>query len=179
VVCSCLIATERDPRFTAAGYCVPNHSHLAVGGIAMLQARQRMAEILRIVPGSSLVVAPSDRDLVAPEVAAGLAEAFGGGGYTALQRSALLQMAWDHVSSALDGRESAFELHASGGLPAWRGRLRRSFERYNELANAVLRSLNMGMPDIDLSSIREVPTAPRRTVTPPAPPPEGHGPRHG
>ncbi len=176
---SYLIATERDPRFTAAGYCVPNHSHLAVGGIAMLQARQRMAEILRIVPGSSLVVAPSDRDLAAPEVAAGLAESFGGGGYTALQRSALLQMAWDHVSSALDGRESAFELHASGGIPAWRGRLRRSFERYNELANAVLRSLNVGMPDIDLSSIREVPWAPRRTVTPPAPPPEGHGQHHG
>src|SRR5256884_948582 len=153
---SCLIATERDPRFTAAGYCVPNHAHLAVGGIAILKARQRMAEILRIVPGSSLVVCPSDKDLAAPEVAAGLADAFGGGGYTALQRSALLQMAWDHVASALDGREAAFELHASGGLPAWRGRLRRSFERYNEIANAVLRSLNVGMADIDLSSMREV-----------------------
>ena len=70
--------------------------------------------------------------------------------------------------SALDGRESAFELHASGGLPAWRGRLRRNFERYNELANAVLRTLNVGMPEIDCSSIREVPWAPRRTVTPPA-----------
>ena len=57
-----------------------------------------------------------------------------------LQRAALLQMASDHVASALDGRESAFELHANGGIPAWRGRLRRSFGRYNELANAVLRS---------------------------------------
>ena len=166
---SCLTACERDPRFTETGYCVPNHAHLAVGGIAILKARQRMAEILRIVPGSSLVVCPSDRDLAAPEVAAGLADAFGGGGYTALQRSALLQMAWDHVSSALDGRESAFELHASGGIPAWRGRLRRSFERYNELANAVARRLDLSMPEIDLSSIREVPWAPRRTVTPPTP----------
>jgi len=165
---SCLTATECDPRFTAEGYCVPNHSHLAVGGIAILKARQRMAEILRIVPGSSLVVAPSDLDLAAPEVADGLEDAFSGGGYTALQRSALLQMAWDHVSSALDGRESAFEQHASGGIPAWRGRLRRSFERYNELANAVLRSLNLDMPEIDLSSIREVPWAPRRPATPPA-----------
>jgi 4-hydroxyphenylacetate 3-monooxygenase len=176
---SCLFATERDPRFTAAGYCVPNPSHLAAGGIAMLQARQRMAEILRMVPGSSLVVAPSDRDLAAPEVAAGLADAFGGGGYTALQRAALLQLAWDHVASALDGRESAFELHASGGLPAWRGRLRRSFERYNEIANAVRRSLDVGLPDIDLSSLREVPWAPRRPVTPPAPPPAGPEHRQG
>jgi aromatic ring hydroxylase len=166
---SCLTATECDPRFTASGYCVPNHSHLAVGGIAILKARQRMAEILRIVPGSSLVVAPSDHDLAAPEMADGLEDAFGGGGYTALQRSALLQMAWDHIASALDGRESAFEQHASGGIPAWRGRLRRSFERYNELANAVLHSLHVDMPDIDVSSIREMPWAPRRPVTPPAP----------
>ena len=120
------------------------------------------------MPGFSLVVCPSDKDLAAPEVTAGLEESFGGGGYTALQRSALLQMAWDHVSSALDGRESAFELHASGGIPAWRGRLRRSFERYSELANAVAGRLGMTMPEIDLESLREVPWAARRTVTPPA-----------
>jgi 4-hydroxyphenylacetate 3-monooxygenase len=165
---ACLTACEHDPRFTETGYCVPNHAHLAVGGIAILKARQRMAEILRIVPGSSLVVCPSDKDLTAPEMAAGLEESFGGGGYTAVQRSALLQMAWDHVSSALDGRESAFELHASGGIPAWRGRLRRNFERYSDLANTVAGRLGMPMPRIDLDSIREVPWAARRTITPPA-----------
>src|SRR5208283_6139734 len=170
---SCLTATERDPQFTQEGYCVPNHGHLSVGGIAILKARQRMAEILRILPGSSLVVAPSDRDLAAPEIAAGIEDSFGGGGYTAVQRSALLQMAWDHVSSALDGRESAFELHASGGIPAWRGRLRRSFDSYNELANGVLRALDLAMPEIDLTSIPAVPMAPRRQVTPSAAPGKG------
>ena len=164
---SCQTAAELDPQFTAAGYCVPNHQHVMPGGIAIFKARQRMAEILRILPGSSLVVTPSDRDLAAPELAAGLEESFGGGGYTALQRSALLQMAWDHVSSALDGRDSAFELHASGGIPAWRGRLRRSFEGYNELANAVLRQLDLPMPEIEVSSIPAAPVAPRRPVTPP------------
>jgi 4-hydroxyphenylacetate 3-monooxygenase len=132
----------------------------------MLKARQRITETLRILPGSSLVVTPSDKDLAAPEVAAELEESFGGGGYTALQRSALLQMAADHVVSALDGRESTFELHANGGIPAWRGRLRRYFSRYNELANAVLRSLTLDMPAIDLSRIREIPLAPRRVVAP-------------
>ena len=105
-------------------------------------------------------------------MAAGLEESFGGGGYTAIQRSALLQMAWDHVSSALDGRESAFELHASGGITAWRGRLRRSFESYNEIANAVLRQLDLPMPEIDVANIRAAPVAPRRPVTVPAPPPK-------
>ena len=82
-------AAEYDPEFTPAGYAVPAHRHLAVGGIALFNARQRMSEILRIVPGSSLVVCASDKDLAAPEMAAGLEDTFGGGGYTALQRSAL------------------------------------------------------------------------------------------
>jgi 4-hydroxyphenylacetate 3-monooxygenase len=127
-----------------------------------------MSEIMRIVPGSSLVVAPTDRDIASPDMAAGLEESFGGGDYTALQRSALLNLAWDHVSSALDARESAFELHANGGIPVWRGRIRRCFERYNELANAVLKQTPLPMPEIDLSSLRETAYVPRRVVTPPA-----------
>ena len=161
---ACQTAAERDPRFTEAGYCYPNVCHLAAGSIAMLKARPRMSEMLRILPGSSIVVAPTDTDLAAPEVAAGLEESFSGGGYTATQRAALLQMAWDHVSSALEARESAFELHANGGIPAWRGRLRRGYERYNELANAVLHGLNMPMPEIDLGSIPAAPLVPRRVV---------------
>jgi aromatic ring hydroxylase len=164
---SCLTAAERDPEFTSAGYCFPDHRHLAPGGIALFKARQRISEILRILPGSSLVVAPADSDLAAPELAAGLEESFGGGGYTALQRSALLQLAWDHVSSALDGRESAFELHASGGMPNWRGWLRQNFRDYNQLANAVTAMLGLPMPGIDLAAIPAAPIAPRRRTAPP------------
>ena len=72
------------------------------------------------------------------------------------------------MSSALDGRESAFELHANGGMPTWRGRIRRSFERYNDLANGVLRQLSVPMPEIDLTALREAAYGPRRVVTPPS-----------
>jgi 4-hydroxyphenylacetate 3-monooxygenase len=164
---TCLTAAELDPERSVDGLAIPGRSHIAAGSIAMQKARQRMAEILRILPGSSLVVAPSDADLAAPDVGAGLEESFGGGGYTALQRSALLQLAADHVASALDGRESAFELHANGGIPAWRGRLRKYFSRYNELANGVLRALSLDMPEVDLESLRAIPLAPRRPVSPP------------
>ena len=159
---SCLAAAERDPDFTKAGHCFPRHAHLLAGGISLLRARQRISEILRIIPGSSLVVAPAASDLDAPELAAGLEACFAGGGYTARQRAALLQLAWDHVSSALDGRESTFELHASGGIPAWRGRLRKEFPSYNELANGVLRALDLPMPEIDVGAIPAAPLAPRR-----------------
>src|SRR4029450_9589983 len=106
-------AAQPAPAASPAGYRMPGRGHVAAGSIAMLKARQRMAEILRVLPGSSLVVAPahkdprappgsslavapSDKDLAAPEVAAGLDESFAGGGYTALQRAALLQLASDH-----------------------------------------------------------------------------------
>ena len=159
---ACLVAAERDPEFTPEGYCYPRHRHLAAGGIALFDARQRISEILRIVPGSSLVVAPADTDLATPELAAGLEELFAGGGYSAKQRAALLQLASDHVSSALDGRESAFELHASGGMPNWRGWLRQNFRDYNELANGVLRALDLPMPPIDVDNIRMMPITRRR-----------------
>ena len=52
-------------------------------------------------------------------------------------------------------------------MPAWRGRLRRNFDRYNELANAVLRQISVPMPEIDLSLAARDAYAPRRVVTPP------------
>jgi aromatic ring hydroxylase len=171
LVRSCLTAAERDPAWTRGGNCYPAYPFLMPGGLAMLKARQRIAEVLRILPGSSLVVAPIDTDLRTPELAAGLEESFGGGGYTVAQRAALLHLASDHVSSALDGRESAFELHASGGVPVWRHRLRQVFPSYNDLANAVLRALDQPMPEIDVSGIGARPLGPRRVnVAAPAAP---------
>jgi 4-hydroxyphenylacetate 3-monooxygenase len=164
---TCQAAAELDPEITNAGYYMPNQLHLSSGSLAMQKARQRMSEILRILPGSSMVVAPSDTDLAAPEMRQGLEDSFGGGGYSALQRSALLQMTWDHISSGLDGRESAFELHANGGIPAWRGRLRRHFKEYSSLANRVLKQLDLEMPQVDLDDLRNVATMPRRQVTVP------------
>ena len=166
---ACQTATERDPEMTPEGWCAPNHSHLAAGSIAMLKARRRMTEILRILPGSSLIVAPSDKDMADAALAKGLEESFAGGGYTARQRAALLQLAWDHVGSALDHREHVFELHANGGEFSWRGRLRKNFDRYNELANAVLKHIDGPMPAINLDALREAPLAARRPVAAPRP----------
>ena len=159
---TCMTAAELEPETTESGYALPNQLHVAAAGINTLRVRQRMGEILRGLPGSSLVNAPADTDFADPEMAAELEDAFGGGGYTALQRAALLQLAWDQVSSGLDGREAVFELHASGGLEAWRRRLSSWFERYNELANGVHGFLQVDMPPLDLSSLQDAPPPPRR-----------------
>ena len=164
---SCVTAAELEPDISAAGFAMPGQIHVASASLYTLKARQRMSEILRALPGSSLLNAPADTDFADQDMAAGLEEAFGGGDYTALQRAALLQLAWDHVSSGLDGRESAFELHANGGVVAWRARMRTWFQDYNALANGVHEVLGVKMPSMDLSSVRNIPHGPQRPVTPP------------
>lgn len=164
---TCLTAAELEPEVTAGGYAVPGQIHLAAAAINIFNTRQRVSETLRGLPGSSLVNAPADTDFADPVMAAELEEAFGGGGFTALQRSALLQLAWDQVASSLDGRESAFELHASGGLTAWRARMRAWFMSYNELANGVQHFLTVDLPPMDLDNLRNVPDERPRAVTPP------------
>ena len=165
---TCLTAAELEPEMTEAGYALPNQLHLAAGGVSILKSRQHTSEILRGLPGSSLVNAPADTDFADPDMAAELEDGFGGGGYTALQRAALLQLTWDHVSSGLDGREGVFELHASGGAPAWRARLGSWFMDYSDLANRVQQLLGVEMPTMDLSNMRHLPVERRRQVTPPA-----------
>ena len=163
---TCMTAAELEPEMTESGYAMPDQLHLAAAGINTLRVRQRMSEILRGLPGSSLVNAPADTDFADPEMAAELEDAFGGGGYTALQRAALLQLTWDQISSGLDGREAIFELHASGGLTAWRGHVRAWFQSYNDLANGVQQLLGVELPDMDLNSLQKVAVTPRRQVTP-------------
>ena len=123
-----------------------------------------MSEILRRLPGSSLLNASSDTDLASPEMARALEAGFGGGGYSALQRAVLLQLTWEHVSSGLDGRESAFELHANGGVQAWRDRLRSWFDSDNDLANGVHQVLSVEMPTVDMNHLKARPHTTRRAV---------------
>ena len=165
---SCMTAAELEPETTVSGHALPSQLHVASAGINTLKVRQRMAEILRGLPGSSLVNAPADTDFEDPRMAAELEDAFGGGGYTAMQRAALLQLAWDQVSSGLDGREAVFELHASGGVEAWRQRLSSWFEGYNELADGVRGIVDVDLPPMDFSSLQEVPSPPRRVPRPAA-----------
>ena len=159
---TCMTAAELDPEISYSGHSLPNQLHVAAAGVNTLKVRQRMGEILRGLPGSSLINAPADTDFADPVMAAELEDAFGGGGYTAMQRAALLQLAWDQVSSGLDAREAAFELHASGGLDSWRRQLASWFDGYDELANAVQEFVQVDLPPLDLSSLQEVPPVPRR-----------------
>ena len=163
---SCITASELEPETSVSGYAVPGMLHVASASVLALKVRQHLSEVLRTLPGSSLVNAPTNTDLADEEMAAGLEESFGGGGYTALQRSAMLQLTWDHIASSLDAREAAYELHSNAGLTAWRGRIRTWFDGYNELANGVHHFLETDMPEMDLDVLRRMGLTPQRVVTP-------------
>jgi hypothetical protein len=79
-----------------------------------------------------------------------------------------LHLAWDQVSSGLEGRFTAFELNASGGMVAWRARLRTWFQDYTVLANGVQQFLKVELPEMDLTILESVPTKRPRQVIPPS-----------
>lgn len=171
---SCLTASNYELIVTPGGYMLPKPLHVAAAAIYTFRNRQRMSDILRQIPGSTLVIRPTDVEFEDPAMSEAVEAGFGGGGYTAQQRSALLNLIWDHTSSSLDGRESAFEGHASGGMVAWRGRVQRWFSRYDELANRVLENVDIEMPKITLDMLRDMaatgferpPPPPRPDATP-------------
>jgi 4-hydroxyphenylacetate 3-monooxygenase len=169
---TCMTAAECDPDTTDGGFLLPGQAHLASASLHSFRIRQQVTETLRRLPGSSLVMSPAPSDFEDAAMAAGLEDALGGGGYSARQRAALMNLIWDNVSSGLDGRESTYEMHANGGVSAWRLRLRSAFKDYNALANGVLKTLAADMPKIDVSSIggpQSPASAPGAPVTPSAP----------
>ena len=160
---SCIAAAERDPEFTPAGYCFPNHRHLAAGGIALVQGAAAdlgdPAHRARLLSGRGAGRQRSRRARI--------------GGRPRRRRSAAAATprcsarrccSWPGITSPRrsTAAKSAFELHASGGMPNWRGWLRQNFRDYNELANAVLRSIDMTMPEIDVGAIPNAPITRRR-----------------
>jgi 4-hydroxyphenylacetate 3-monooxygenase len=170
---SCMTAAECDPDTTDGGFLLPGQAHLASASLHSFRIRQQVTETLRRLPGSSLVMSPAPSDFDDAAMAAGLEDALGGGGYSARQRAALMNLIWDNVSSGLDGRESTYEMHANGGVPAWRQRLRSAFKDYNALANGVSKTLAVDIPEIDVSAIGAPPSprasAPGAPVTPRGP----------
>ena len=55
---TCMRAAELDQEISASGHPLPNQIHVAAAGVNTLKVRQRMGEILRGLPGSSLINAP-------------------------------------------------------------------------------------------------------------------------
>ena len=121
---ACLTAAERDPHFTVGGNCA-RQLHASAAG------RHRDHEGAAAHQPKSCASFRARRWSWRRPTATSPTRHGGGSRRDASAAAAIPRSSaprccsWraDHVSSALDGRELAFELHASGGIPAWRGRL--------------------------------------------------------
>src|SRR5690606_38694707 len=65
---TCVTAAELDCEVSEAGHLQPGLKHLAAAALYTLKVRQRMSEILRNLPGSSICVAPADTDILDPAI---------------------------------------------------------------------------------------------------------------
>ena len=140
---ACITAAELDPERLAGGRALPRRLHLAPAALHALATRRRVDEALRRIAGAPALIAPTELDLADARLAARLERAFGGGDYSTRERAALLGLAWDHLAGALAAREASFEMFASGGAGAWRGRLRRWFDRGGRLSAKVLATVGV------------------------------------
>jgi len=147
---SCLTAASTIPH-SRVRLLRTEPCHLAAGGISLFKARPLMSEILRIIPGSSLVWRPPTATSRCPSWHPDLRRRSAAALVGEATRCAAATGVGPRVVR-LDGRESAFELHASGGMrDGARGcggihGLQQSRER-------VLEAIEMPMPVVDVAGI--------------------------
>jgi 4-hydroxyphenylacetate 3-monooxygenase len=162
---SLLAASELEPETSKSGYARPHRVHLAPAALHGIRVRKELPEVLRLLCGSSALTAPTEVELEG-ELGPGFEASFGGGRYNVRQRAALFHAAWDHISSALEGREHSYELFGNGGVFVWRERLKRWFDRYDDLANRAVATLDLSMPGISNASLRAHRAPPPRQAPP-------------
>jgi aromatic ring hydroxylase len=136
-----LRAAAADAEYSPIGTAMPGQMHVTVGMAYALRQRAEMAHTVRLIGGHQAMITPALEDLASEEVAAAFAPSYESDGVSARQRAALLHLLADHTSSALEGREIAFEGLATGGYRTWRMKARMQFKRQAELMNGALAAL--------------------------------------
>jgi 4-hydroxyphenylacetate 3-monooxygenase len=131
-----------DGKTTSTEALHPNQMHMITGSVYGIQARARIAEVVRNLAGFGGMLSPALADLEDPELGPAIEPNYEGGGYTARQRAALLHLLNDATASAIDGREAAFTALATGGLPLWKLRTQIEWQKHNELARIPLALLD-------------------------------------
>jgi 4-hydroxyphenylacetate 3-monooxygenase len=152
-----LIASCAEATTTQAGIAFPDLNSLAGGTMYALDNRASVADSARTLAGFGSMLAPVSGELEDPDVGPWLQRSYAGGGWTAAQRASLLHLVREHLASALDAREAAFESLASGGKHLWRLRMRMSYPRFEELANRVIESVEeIDGPTLRFDALRQL-----------------------
>lgn len=130
--------TLASPKLTPGGLVAPAGS-IATGTYAA-QVSARMAELLRQVGTSGILMQPSERDLANAELRPYLDRYMRGRNIGVAEKSRLFRLAWDLVGAGYGQRQEMYEYLHRGDLMRNRNNLYRSFDRseINERIRALL-----------------------------------------
>ncbi len=78
------------------------------------QMNKKIADVIRFVGSSSLVMTPTAADFAHPKIGPLLEEYIAGAGVTAKERVQVMKLAWDAVSTQFGGRQDIYETFFAG-----------------------------------------------------------------
>jgi aromatic ring hydroxylase len=105
---------------------MPHRSLAATLWVLIPQAQMRVAEVIRQLSGSGLILTPTEKDFANPEIAAYLDKYLRGKDTTARDRVQLFKLAWDMIGEPFGSRQLQYEWFYSGDPIFTRQRFYRS-----------------------------------------------------
>ena len=121
-------SAEQSPVFSAEGLAIPNPSQVALARVIDLQTHARLVEIVRHICGSSLLMAPGERELTHPDIGPLMMRFVAGSDERALERFKMMKLAWEYVCDSFGQRQLLFEEHASVNLAGRRTLLLNAYD---------------------------------------------------
>jgi len=107
---------EQNPIFSPDGLAIPDPLQVALARVIDLQTHARLVEIVRHICSSSLIMAPGEAELNAPEIGPLMRDFVAGSDERAIERFKMIKLAWDYVCDSFGQRQLLFEEHASVNL---------------------------------------------------------------
>lgn len=135
--------TMANPRVTPGGLVAPSGS-MATGTYAA-QLSARMAELLRQVGASGIIMQPSERDLANPELRPYLEKYMRGRNIGVAEKSRLFRLAWDLVGDSYGQRQDLYEYLHRGDLTRNRNNLYLGFDR-TEICERIRQVISEPLP---------------------------------
>ena len=123
-----VFAAEQQPVLSSAGIAVPNPTHTILGRIYGVERQPRILQIVRELCGSSLLMAPGEDDLAAPELSQDVARYVVGDDERALERFQLLKLAWDYTADSFGSRQLLFEMYNAATPAVNKTRILKSYD---------------------------------------------------
>lgn len=138
-----IAGTMASPRLTPSGLVAPSGS--AATGTYAAQISSRMAELLRQVGTSGIVMQPSERDLANPELRPYLEKYMRGRNMGVEEKSRLFRLAWDLAGDSYGQRQELYEYLHRGDLTRNRSNLYAAFDR-SEINDRIRKVISQPLP---------------------------------